>query len=90
MNSKDPVHSVHEEPVPVKFYFYRRMHAVEFAAELGYREISGVQLSQTFSGGKQTWVVIADWQVLWLGPVLADWFRRAKERWKPASDTVAG
>jgi hypothetical protein len=73
------------ETVPLKFYFWRRQHAVEFVAELNRLEEDerrfSATLSQTFSGGRQTWMVVTDWQVLWYGPVLAAWFRTALERW---------
>lgn len=70
------------EVVPTKFYFFRRPHAAEFRAELRRLGIE-CTFGQTFSGGRERWMVTADWQVLWHGPVLAHWFQEAAERWKP-------
>ncbi len=81
--AKSPV-----ETVPVKFYFHRRPHAMEFLAELHRLEVLDAKLSQTFNGGKERWVVVTDPETLWYGPGLADWFRRAKERWKPSTLAV--
>jgi len=89
VNSKDPVYSRYEEPVPVRFFFYRRQHAMEFLTELRKLEVFDAEFSQTFSGGKQRWVVVTGWQVLWFGPGLADWFRKAKERWAPSEGKLA-
>ena len=83
MNSKDPVYSAYEEPVPVKFYFYRRQHAAEFVAELHRLEVFDTKVIQTFTG-KERWMVVTDPETLWYGPGLADWFRKAKERWAPS------
>ena len=74
------------EVVPVKFYFFRRQHAAEFVAELHRLEIFDAKFGQTFSGGRERWMVTTDWQVLWHGPVLAHWFQEAHERWKPSAE----
>jgi len=84
VNSKDPAYSVHEEPVPVKFFFYRRQHAMEFLAELRQAGVSNALFGQTFSGGRERWMVTADWQVLEYGAALYRWLSEAKERWAPS------
>jgi len=89
VNSKDPVYSVHEEPVPVKFYFYRRQHAAEFLAQLHHLGFKEAKLSQMFNGSKAHWVVLAGWQVLWRGPMLGTWFEEAIERWAPSEGKLA-
>ena len=69
------------EVVPVKFYFFRRAHAVEFRDKL--REL-GIECTfgQTFSGARERWLVTAGWQVLEYGSALYQWLSEAVERWK--------